>query len=277
MKMKRGIFFWGWAICSAQAIAIQWLSPAPVIKVTLKSPLFSKASAQSENLGIADPDTPILARALSPNGSWLLVEDSDSNRAWMPTDRSNYSLVRASSDEFLPPLSMEAPGTRVDPNSLKANAEEVIAPIPPMPEEKITTYSSPKNYELGAAWAYSFVGRDDSHKSRWPFSLGYLEGAGTGERMGLRLSYEHWTRRVWQVNFVARFPWGARGMFFREFEAGYERQWDQGSSQRHSALNLAYSAGIYFTPALSLSIRGGFFGSGKSQWNGGVFLRCFVY
>src|SRR5690606_22630876 len=112
------------------ALALQWISPTPVIKITQKSPLFAKPSARSETLGLADADTPVLARALSPNTTWLLVEDSDGNRAWIPTERSNFKLIRMLDENILPPLNQEAPGARVDLETLNKKPEPApVAPI----------------------------------------------------------------------------------------------------------------------------------------------------
>jgi hypothetical protein len=258
------------------AQAMKWIYPTPVIKLTQKSPLFEKPSARSESLGIADEETPVLARALSPSETWILVEDSDGNRAWVPTDRSNYKAIRLMDDNFLPPLKEEAPGARVDLELLdKETVKAPPAPIPPRIEEPPKGFS-PKRFELGTGWIYGWTGRDSQHKSQWPLSLGFLEAAPSGDRVGLRLTYDPLSLRSFQVNFVSRYSWGRAGLF-REFEGGYEKQWHTLKTSSQSALNLGYSVGFYFTPSLSLALRGGLFWGVRSQWNGGVLLRCFVY
>jgi len=257
---------------SLSATALNWVSPAPVIKVTHKSPLFEKASSTSNTLGEADPETPVLARALSPKSTWLLVEDSDGNRAWIPTSRSNFNQIKLLNDTILPNFQQKGPYALAE--EAAAKNPQPVTPIAPVKEGR--RVDSPKRVELGAGWMRGFTGRPEGHADQLPLSLAYMELGNGGDRMGFRLSYDPLEVRAFQANFVARYAWGGSGLF-REFDAGYEKQWMSKQDASKSALNMGYSMGFYLGAALSIALRGGLFLGGRSQWNGGVFLRCFVY
>jgi hypothetical protein len=66
-----------------------------VVKVTKTTPIFVEARSSSKVLADVDAGTVLVAREVSKKGHWILVEDEDGNRGWMPRDRSNLSLNQA--------------------------------------------------------------------------------------------------------------------------------------------------------------------------------------
>ncbi|MBS1985453.1 MAG: hypothetical protein JST16_14905 [Bdellovibrionales bacterium] len=63
-----------------------------LLHVRIPTPVFAQASAKSKVLADVDEGTTLLLRAFSPQKTWLLVEDEDRNRGWVPRDRTDYTL-----------------------------------------------------------------------------------------------------------------------------------------------------------------------------------------
>jgi len=72
------------------------------IRVTRLSPVFEAPSVKSKVLADADPGTVLIAREVSTQGGWLLVEDEDGHRGWMPRNRTNFNLLFVPETEVMP-------------------------------------------------------------------------------------------------------------------------------------------------------------------------------
>jgi len=227
---------------------------APVLSVTRQAPLFEKPSSRSKLLAEADPDTPVLGRALSPQGSWILVEDSEGNRGWMPTERSNYKEVSELRDQVLP----VDPSTKAEPN-FETPDNELAMPEVPVAE-------GPRNWEISAGYR---EGINAGVTTVFPIGFAFFQSA-PDQRVGLRVDMDlgaSKTPYAWRISFLGRYPWV--GSFFRELDIGYERQ---KSDPVRAGLSAGYSLGFGVSKRLSFSLRGGLFLGSERQWNGE--FRC---
>jgi hypothetical protein len=229
---------------------------SPVLQITRTAPLFDKPSAKAKLLAEADPGTPVLGRDLSKQKSWILVEDADGNRGWMPTERSNYKDVSELSEQLLP----------VDP-SWKSEMSDLSAEEESLESNEAPSQSSRRgNWELSAAYR---EGISDGVQTVSPLGIAYLESR-AAQGVGVRADFDLGGDRVpyaWRLSFLGRYAWV--GSFFRELDVGYERR---NLSPTQAGLSVGYSLGMGLSSRLALSLRGGLFLGSERQWNGE--FRC---
>ncbi|MEO5666528.1 MAG: SH3 domain-containing protein [Bdellovibrionota bacterium] len=254
MKMCRIAF----ATLLASTAAHAEFQIAPVLNITRKAPLFDHPSKTAKLLAEADPGTPVLGRGLSPQGAWILVEDSDGNQGWMPTERTNYKNVAEIKDDILP----------VDP-SWKTESKDLL---PDTPEAAAATVSDegasvkPRSWELSAAYR---EGITNDVQSVYPIGLAYLQSSGA-QGVGLRADFDlggHVLPYAWRLSFLGRYAW--IGSFFRELDVGYQRQ---NTDPSRAGLSLGYSLGLGLSSRFAFSLRGGLFLGSEREWTGE--LRC---
>ncbi len=229
---------------------------SPVLQITRTAPLFDKPSAKAKLLAEADPGTPVLGRDLSTQKSWILVEDSDGNRGWMPTERSNYKDIFDLSDQLLP----VDPSWKTKMNDL--SSEEAS----PEPTEAPSQSSRGGNWELSAGYR---EGISDRVQTVYPLGLAYLESR-AAQGVGVRADFDIGGDTIpyaWRVSFLGRYAWV--GSFFRELDVGYERR---SLSPTQAGLSIGYSLGMGLSSRVALSLRGGLFLGSERQWNGE--FRC---
>jgi hypothetical protein len=111
------------ALLSTPVLAQRVLKISPLIETIRETPVFKAPGAKSQVLADAPPRTPLLVRALSSKGTWLMVEDEDGNRGWVPTSFTDFSALGTEPWDLNAP---EAPATKAAPNIFDA-----AAPPPP--------------------------------------------------------------------------------------------------------------------------------------------------
>jgi hypothetical protein len=128
-----------------------------VIRVERTSPVFKNPSAKSKILADVDMGTVLIARSVSPKGSWILVEDEDGNSGWMPVNRTNYKSLAPTkeivSDE-------EIKDAEKDNQEAEAETEK----IPPLGVVAIEATVS--NFGFGGDFSYLIRQSMDSPFSR---------------------------------------------------------------------------------------------------------------
>jgi hypothetical protein len=68
--------------------------PFPVVvKMTQNSPVFVKPAASSRILADVSAGTTLIARKQTPKGFWLLLEDEEGNKGWVPETRTNFKVL----------------------------------------------------------------------------------------------------------------------------------------------------------------------------------------
>jgi len=253
MKFSQALLAGALLAPSAQAE----FSAAPVLRVTRKAPLFERPSSKSKLVAEADPDTPILGRSLSPQGSWILVEDSDGNQAWMPTQRTNYQEINLVRDQLLPSVPVL---TQSMPD------EEVPSLTPDFDAPTQQAPNGSQSWELSAAYR---EGITDNVTTVYPIGISYIQ-AGAAQGVGLRLDLDISKDKLahaWRVSFLGRYPWEAS--FFRELDVGYERR---NAVASRGGLSVGYSLGVGVSSRFAFSLRGGLFLGSEREWSGE--LRC---
>lgn len=229
---------------------------SPVLSITRTAPLFDKPSAKAKLLAEADPGTPVLGRELSTQKSWILVEDADGNRGWMPTERTNYKDITELQDQLLPGnTSWQTEMKDMAPEELSEEQNEPQAP---------RTRSG--NWELSAGYR---EGISDRVQTVFPLGLAYLESRAS-QGVGVRADFDFGGARTpyaWRLSFLGRYAWV--GSFFRELDVGYERQ---NFTPARAGLSVGYSLGMGLSSRMAFSLRGGLFFGSERQWNGE--FRC---
>jgi hypothetical protein len=86
------------------------------VQITRATPVFEDPSARSKILADADISTQLIAREISEHGGWLLVEDEDGNKGWVPTKRTDLvKVLRAQAgSKVVPPSSSQKIETQSD-------------------------------------------------------------------------------------------------------------------------------------------------------------------
>ncbi len=239
--------------------AVASFKVAPVLSVTRTAPVFKSPSSKSELLAEAEPGTPVLARALSPQGSWILVEDSDGHLGWMPTERTNYKQVSSVQNDVLP----------IDP-SWSSESKEM--PLPdgasiPAPTTQAPRSAAPTGWEISAAYRENISGESSR---KFPLGVSFIElSPEMGEGVGVRADVDLGAQGLesWRVGFIGRYVW--MGSFFRELDVGIERQ---KINTWRSGLSAGYALGFSPVRSFAFSLRGGLFWGSETQWNGE--FRC---
>jgi len=65
-----------------------------VVRIDKTTQVFARPSAKSRILADVSRGTTLIARKTTPQGYWLLVEDEDANKGWVPQMRTNYLALK---------------------------------------------------------------------------------------------------------------------------------------------------------------------------------------
>ena len=65
-------------------------SAGQLIRIERTSPVFAQPRAKSKILADVDVGTLVILKDVSPQGTWLLVEDEDGNAGWVPRNRTQF-------------------------------------------------------------------------------------------------------------------------------------------------------------------------------------------
>lgn len=63
-----------------------------IIRIERKTPVFEAANPKSKAFADLEVGALMIGRELSPRKSWILVEDEDGKKGWIPTRTTNYSI-----------------------------------------------------------------------------------------------------------------------------------------------------------------------------------------
>jgi len=131
-----------------------------VIKVERDTPIFKSPSAKAKILADVDAGTVLIARTVSPKGSWLLVEDEDGNKGWMPVSRSNFRSLSPPSEV----VSDEEIKSAQEENQKEEEEGEQEQKIPSALVFQAEAVAS--NYTWGAALSFLLLQKMESQYSR---------------------------------------------------------------------------------------------------------------
>lgn len=254
---------------SAKAEARFFLRPSPIIEVKKEAPLFLKPSASSTAIADVPVGAQALARQLSPNKTWLLLEDSDGIKGWFPTDRSNLAQVAPHHINI-----QKVPDSLVAQDEKKEDAISVAPPAAPVSQEKVedpvdsapaTARSLRREFALATQWP-----NFPSSSALYGMHLAYVERQmpmSLGMRANIMFNSDAslWT---WGLSFLGRWPWGKS--FYREMDVGFQQLRIDNVSQ--NSVQLSYAAGMVLANRWLADIRGGLRGFSDSKW----FLGCRV-
>lgn len=263
-------FFWS-------AEARFFLKPSPIVEVKKEAPLFVKPSASSMAIADVPVGTLALARQLSPNRTWVLLEDSDGVQGWFPTNRSNLAAVAPRQVGSMPnqllsnkskgssnaSLDRQNPAPLQQPSSLESLARTKPDAEKERDEPSKSASSLRREFALATQWpnfpsASALYGFHLSYVERqMPMSLGIRGNVMFSTEAGL------WS---WGIGFLSRWPWGQN--FYREMEVGFQQL--RLSAESQNSVQLSYGAGMVLSNRWLADIRGGLRGFSDSQW----FLGC---
>ncbi len=155
------------------AQAQRYLRISPLVETLRETPVFKMPSAKAPVLADAQPRTPLLVRALSSKGTWLLVEDEDANRGWVPTGYTDFSALGSDPWELNAPA---APKMKSAPNiftpETPVGEDSAAAPMKPEGTPFFTEDSSRAPAPQSAAYSEHQIGALGSATSADGVGLG---------------------------------------------------------------------------------------------------------
>lgn len=125
-----------------------------VVKLTRESEIFAEASGKSEALADADRDTVLILRKVSPKKNWLLVEDEDRNRGWVPRNRTDFVMIPQASAKAQPEVSESASGIRREEERFEE--EEGRRDIPQKWQHGLAALGRKSLFDINGKWAAGF-------------------------------------------------------------------------------------------------------------------------
>jgi hypothetical protein len=136
-----------------------------VIRMERTSPVLTRPSSKSRVLADVVKGTTLIARKITPQGHWLLVEDEDENKGWVPQVRTNYSSLKRKEQEV---------SSTFKNNNLNASMEMIEDPnaedIPRDEPEVFDSDDLNKTVETPEVWLVS----TEIVKTGYGIRVGYL-------------------------------------------------------------------------------------------------------
>ncbi len=260
MNLQKNIFLLLAIIFSLRANSYESLSVSPVLKIEQSGSLFEKPSGKAKILADVGNGVPVLGRALSTSGEWILLEDESGFQGWFPTKWTNWTKIQQESlsgkNEHYPDIPMMPLDEANGGPKYKLSSEN---------SEQADGPSWYRGFELGLArdWPLNDNAQNAAVDADFPliFTLGYAEAAAQNT-YGLQFNWGY-QQNFWGLDFLGRYFWSPS--IFRALDLGFQKSWNSDKSKVMASFGV--SLGVKFGSNILLAIRGGLLSLHDTQWN----------